>query len=349
MKNRNRWTLVGLTGAARGKEFVLLGEGARIGRTPDNDITLSERGVSRYHAMFAFENGELWIQDLDSKNGTFVNRKRILKAKISDRDVVYFGECSLRLKSDFAETYTGAVHKETHDKNNTAFEDIKFKLSGFVRTPPGKFTVFAISFVIPLLITSLFPNPPKAKVETKTSAVEEQSIEPAIIKPSPVTQETFEPLPVQTPSAQEENFVAMQTPTAEETTVTMTTQTPSPTTQASSIPDPEQLNIWKEKASTAFQMGDFAAAHRWYKKILSGEPSDEKAVAKLQDTESKLKELITSYEENGMREFEKLNYDKAISEWTKVLSLSEEFDPATYQRTLTRIQDAKEKLGGKQE
>jgi TPP-dependent 2-oxoacid decarboxylase len=44
-----------------------------VGRYPDNPIILEESGVSRYHACIKREDNLLWITDLGSANGTFIN------------------------------------------------------------------------------------------------------------------------------------------------------------------------------------------------------------------------------------------------------------------------------------
>src|SRR4029079_4099505 len=45
----------------------------RIGRAPDVDVRLSDRGVSARHATIAVTGGRVLIQDLGSTNGTRVN------------------------------------------------------------------------------------------------------------------------------------------------------------------------------------------------------------------------------------------------------------------------------------
>lgn len=60
------------------REFVLVeGATASIGRSPDNDIGIPERHVSRQHAVIAFRDGVFMITDLGSANGTYVNDKRL--------------------------------------------------------------------------------------------------------------------------------------------------------------------------------------------------------------------------------------------------------------------------------
>jgi pSer/pThr/pTyr-binding forkhead associated (FHA) protein len=59
-------------------EFVLVeGASASIGRSPDNNICIPERHVSRGHAVINFRDGVFTITDLGSANGTFVNDRKI--------------------------------------------------------------------------------------------------------------------------------------------------------------------------------------------------------------------------------------------------------------------------------
>jgi pSer/pThr/pTyr-binding forkhead associated (FHA) protein len=43
-----------------------------VGRSPENVIVVPDPEVSRRHAVFSIENGELYIEDLNSTNGTYV-------------------------------------------------------------------------------------------------------------------------------------------------------------------------------------------------------------------------------------------------------------------------------------
>lgn len=50
----------------------------KVGSAADNNIVLKEEGISRYHAeLFLDEDGNIFITDLDSTNGTFVNGNKI--------------------------------------------------------------------------------------------------------------------------------------------------------------------------------------------------------------------------------------------------------------------------------
>jgi len=56
---------------------------------------------SRQHALISFENGELTVEDLNSANGTFVNRTRVYpgqKRPLAPNDVVQVGTVQLKVK-----------------------------------------------------------------------------------------------------------------------------------------------------------------------------------------------------------------------------------------------------------
>ena len=64
----------------------------RIGKAEDNDYMADDVYVSRYHAKLERdENGNLFIEDLNTTNGTFVNGNRIMKKKIVSTDHVKLG------------------------------------------------------------------------------------------------------------------------------------------------------------------------------------------------------------------------------------------------------------------
>jgi ABC transport system ATP-binding/permease protein len=71
----------------------------RIGRTPDNDLVLSDdMGVSKKHAeLRKSASGRYQIIDLGSHNGTFVNGKRVHSVELSESDIISIGHATFRL------------------------------------------------------------------------------------------------------------------------------------------------------------------------------------------------------------------------------------------------------------
>lgn len=64
-----------------------------IGRSANNKVVLTDKSVSNYHAKFILKNdGTLWIKDLNSTNGTFVNDVRIENEQsLTPSDSIRFG------------------------------------------------------------------------------------------------------------------------------------------------------------------------------------------------------------------------------------------------------------------
>jgi EAL domain-containing protein (putative c-di-GMP-specific phosphodiesterase class I) len=92
------WVLVGLVhGAERLSTIALSPLPFRVGRQGGLSLTLPATSVSREHAEFYLDGDSLRLRDLDSTNGTFVNRKQIRDQTVSDGDIIHFGECEFRL------------------------------------------------------------------------------------------------------------------------------------------------------------------------------------------------------------------------------------------------------------
>ena len=69
-----------------------------LGRDASNSISLSAEGVSKYHAILIEENGELFLQDNDSMNGTFLNYNRIRsRQKLAEGDIIQIGYCLIKV------------------------------------------------------------------------------------------------------------------------------------------------------------------------------------------------------------------------------------------------------------
>lgn len=79
----------------------------RIGRDPDNDLVLGTRGLSRHHALITPDiSGRLRLTDLNSTNGSFVNRDQIEGSRLLDEnDIVHFGTAEFRLRRHEAEGF----------------------------------------------------------------------------------------------------------------------------------------------------------------------------------------------------------------------------------------------------
>ena len=86
-------------GGRAGETFHPDREHTTIGRSPECGVFLDDVTVSRKHAVLIEENGRFWIEDQGSLNGTFLNRKRIERAELSDGDELQVGKYRLTFLS----------------------------------------------------------------------------------------------------------------------------------------------------------------------------------------------------------------------------------------------------------
>ncbi|PTQ87711.1 FHA domain-containing protein [Agitococcus lubricus] len=83
------WQVKAMTGVISGRMFPIEGTNV-IGRDPHCDIVVGGAHVSRRHAEFSIRAGQLWVKDLGSSNGTFVNGKRSDETTLQNGDEVKF-------------------------------------------------------------------------------------------------------------------------------------------------------------------------------------------------------------------------------------------------------------------
>jgi pSer/pThr/pTyr-binding forkhead associated (FHA) protein len=82
-------------GGRSGESFTLEQDRMSIGRTPDAEVFLDDVTVSRNHALLVRRKDGLYIDDLGSLNGTYVNRRRIESHKLEDGDEIQIGKYKL--------------------------------------------------------------------------------------------------------------------------------------------------------------------------------------------------------------------------------------------------------------
>ena len=71
-----------------------------IGRHPDQNVQILDRVVSKEHALVTYADAAYWLQDMGSRNGTFVNGTRITgRTRLKDGDTVTMGATQIRFVS----------------------------------------------------------------------------------------------------------------------------------------------------------------------------------------------------------------------------------------------------------
>lgn len=97
-RHDNEWLLEGLLADGKTWQVRIDPLPFLVGRSAECDLNLSARSVSRQHAELYATTDGLFTRDLGSKNGTWLNRRRLVREeKIRPGDVIAFGTVECRV------------------------------------------------------------------------------------------------------------------------------------------------------------------------------------------------------------------------------------------------------------
>ncbi len=88
------------SGFYEGLEWELDRASTVIGRGRNADLVLNEATISRAHALFGYDGGSAFVQDLGSTNGTLVNGAREHRRPLAQGDELRMGKLVLRVRLD---------------------------------------------------------------------------------------------------------------------------------------------------------------------------------------------------------------------------------------------------------
>lgn len=125
----SKWSLTGVSEVLA--ELVIpVHDDIRIGRSPDSDVVLASQNISRQHALISIQNGNLFIKDLGSSNGTSVNDKALEPQKskhINHNDVIAFADLVFKVTDNTQETTTTQELTVSTDKTNEVIKNEEVK------------------------------------------------------------------------------------------------------------------------------------------------------------------------------------------------------------------------------
>ncbi|MEW6100245.1 MAG: FHA domain-containing protein [Pseudomonadota bacterium] len=87
------------------KEVQLTKDKTTLGRRPYNDIVIDNLAVSGEHAVLQMVGQDVFIEDLNSTNGTYVNGKAIKKQLLAHNDTIEIGKYKIKYLTDEATEY----------------------------------------------------------------------------------------------------------------------------------------------------------------------------------------------------------------------------------------------------
>jgi class 3 adenylate cyclase len=90
--------IVVLNGACEGAVFALPEIPTVVGRSPESHVQIGDPWISSMHALFERRGDQIWVVDLDSRNGTYIGAARVSESPVGDGAVVRFGQTEVRLE-----------------------------------------------------------------------------------------------------------------------------------------------------------------------------------------------------------------------------------------------------------
>jgi pSer/pThr/pTyr-binding forkhead associated (FHA) protein len=94
-----------------------------VGRHPDCDARLDSLRVSRWHCCLTEVDGEVWVRDLGSTNGTWVDGRRVSSGRLRNGDVLAIAHLRYRVEGVPAEPASRADRPSTPDDGLLSLAD----------------------------------------------------------------------------------------------------------------------------------------------------------------------------------------------------------------------------------
>lgn len=84
-------------------KIVEFSKSATIGRRNTNDLIISDKAVSGNHCDLTFVDGKVYIEDMNSTNGTFIDGERISRKELKNGDIIILGKMSFKVNISITE------------------------------------------------------------------------------------------------------------------------------------------------------------------------------------------------------------------------------------------------------
>ncbi len=107
------WKIKAVAGPFVGQEMTI-DQDKIIGRDPSVDIVLQGGHISRRHAELSIRDNQLWLKDLNSANGTFVNDVRITEQQLHQNDELQIDVVRFLVFNTLQETLREKTSESVH-------------------------------------------------------------------------------------------------------------------------------------------------------------------------------------------------------------------------------------------
>ncbi|WP_372844429.1 FHA domain-containing protein [Psychrobacter sp.] len=237
----NTWQLNALTEALGDLTLTVI-DSLSVGRGSDNDLVLGSKQVSRNHAQLSVLNGQLYVKDLESSNGTFINDERIsaneVRHLVAD-DTLVFASFSFQVIAPLAATAATTSHEQVAPDKPTLMLSPDTEIAPIVEAEPvqketGIADILSAADKAEPVLSEVESLPAEKAVSTETTS-------------TPVSHPTHQESPVEQPVLVAEPDLHQDTvskTSTETSTETLPETSISPVSEAPSVeaaldPEPE--------------------------------------------------------------------------------------------------------------
>jgi len=111
-------------GPSAGRRYPLDNEKIVMGRHPDCDIVVEAGAVSRHHAQLTMSDGQFFVEDLNSRNGTFLNENALAeRRRIRDEDLIRICDITFMFRGDPVEDSDPPSSFDTGRQTSVLFDE----------------------------------------------------------------------------------------------------------------------------------------------------------------------------------------------------------------------------------
>lgn len=294
-------------------------ENITVGRTQQNKLVLAENAVSRKHAIVFRRNDQLFLQDLGSKNGSFVNFKKV---DPHEEHLLRHGD-KIQLGST---VFTLQILEKTHQERSAPREEAASASPDSDSIDP---TLQRIETLVsdgdgPIQKRFALPKVNLAQVPKRAWMYGTVALVFAMVlisKKNPSTQDAPSYSPKQT------SAMPIEIPD------TFATDRSQPT----EAPTAEEVEVMMSQAQSAMRYEDYHKAIRLYERILLTRAEDPQVLAHMDMAKQNLYKKIQTHRDIALIEIDKLNYLKAAEHWKRIAELTEGFDLALNEEAQKQI------------
>jgi hypothetical protein len=300
-------TLVCTAGPLQGHRAEVTSAGLRIGRDAACEIHVQDPDVSRSHARIILHKGSVWVQDAGSRNGVFVNDKRVDDNKsIGPGDVVNIGPHRFTLEMvDFDNDPSVSVRLESLQEPKKGWKIWPFVLVALILG--GGIAVVSMgggSGTAPQGTA----DPGKYSL---TAALQPEEVETA--------------------------------PNGDPLTEALTASAKDPRAEWPDPPEGASLTELVEQGHAHYQAGRQRDALAQYQMALKLDSTCEICEVRIKRLDGEIAEAVKENFDAGLRYYNSLKYPQAINAWETVLMLEPNTEAPIHKQTLEYLAQAKEK------